>query len=83
MTLEQIFYLSQSVASVAVVGSRRFILGCRCAAQNAMSARSCNKGGPTAPLTVRWLLQARNSRASFKKAWRETRRLAVMNSLNG
>ena len=59
MTLEQIFYLSQSVASVAVVGSLIY-LGLQVRSAERSQRRSCNKGGRTALLMRRWLLQARN-----------------------
>jgi hypothetical protein len=82
MTLEQIFYLSQSVASVAVVGSLIY-LGLQVRSAERSQRAIMQQGRADRASKRRWLLQARNWHASFKKAWREIRRSPARNSLNG
>ena len=53
MSLEQGFYLSQSLASIAVVGSLIYLGLQRSAELTAASAPSCNRGAPIGPATHR------------------------------
>jgi hypothetical protein len=52
MTLEEIFYASQSVASIAVVGSLIYLV-CRCAGPTAASGQSCNRDVRIGPVMRR------------------------------
>ena len=73
MSLEHIFYLSQSIAAVAVIASLLYLARSKCVKLSVFSARRCSRDERIGPLKPLWRLRTLSSRAFSKKARRETR----------